>query len=155
MIKQLLVCVLGVLLVGCATTTTTNPAVDATVMQQLLVQPDSNTQSSLLHIKLTGDLLSGQQKELLRQQAHKLIAMPTLQAYIVGHADAHLSHGYNLAIAFVAAQTVANYFAELGVPQVQLHIISYGAEQPRKMRALMGKEVTVKLINEDSNEKDK
>ena len=49
---------------------------------------------------------------------------------IEGHCDERGSEEYNLALGDKRAQAVAEFFETMGVPQVQLTVISYGKEKP-------------------------
>src|ERR1700733_214949 len=59
-----------------------------------------------------------------------LAAYPTQKLLIEGHADERGSEEYNLALGDRRAQSVKDFLSSMGIPDVQLTLISYGKERP-------------------------
>jgi peptidoglycan-associated lipoprotein len=59
-----------------------------------------------------------------------LAAYPSQKLLIEGHADERGSEEYNLALGDRRAQSVKDFLTSMGIPDVQLAIISYGKERP-------------------------
>jgi peptidoglycan-associated lipoprotein len=59
-----------------------------------------------------------------------LAAYPSQKLLIEGHADERGSEEYNLALGDRRAQSVKDFLTSMGIPEVQLTLISYGKERP-------------------------
>lgn len=59
-----------------------------------------------------------------------LAAYPSQKLVIEGHADERGSEEYNLALGDRRAQAVKDFLTTMGIPEVQLTLISYGKERP-------------------------
>ncbi len=59
-----------------------------------------------------------------------LAAYPSQKLLIEGHADERGSEEYNLALGDRRAQSVKDFLTSMGIPDVQLTLISYGKERP-------------------------
>jgi peptidoglycan-associated lipoprotein len=59
-----------------------------------------------------------------------LAAYPSQKLLIEGHADERGSEEYNLALGDRRAQSVKDFLSSMGIPEVQLTLISYGKERP-------------------------
>jgi peptidoglycan-associated lipoprotein len=59
-----------------------------------------------------------------------LAAYPNQKLLIEGHADERGSEEYNLALGDRRAQSVKDFLTSMGIPNVQLTLISYGKERP-------------------------
>ena len=59
-----------------------------------------------------------------------LAAYPNQKLLIEGHADERGSEEYNLALGDRRAQSVKDFLSSMGIPEVQLTLISYGKERP-------------------------
>jgi peptidoglycan-associated lipoprotein len=59
-----------------------------------------------------------------------LAAYPNQKLLIEGHADERGSEEYNLALGDRRAQSVKDFLTSMGIPDVQLTLISYGKERP-------------------------
>jgi peptidoglycan-associated lipoprotein len=59
-----------------------------------------------------------------------LAAYPSQKLLIEGHADERGSEEYNLALGDRRAQSVKDFLTSVGIPDVQLTLISYGKERP-------------------------
>lgn len=55
---------------------------------------------------------------------------PDFKVAIEGHADERGSAEYNLALGDKRAQAAKDYLVQVGIPSVQLNVISYGKERP-------------------------
>jgi peptidoglycan-associated lipoprotein len=59
-----------------------------------------------------------------------LAAYPSQKLLIEGHADERGSGEYNLALGDRRAQAAKDFLSSMGIPEVQLTLISYGKERP-------------------------
>jgi len=59
-----------------------------------------------------------------------LAAYPNQKLLIEGHADERGSEEYNLALGDRRAESVKDFLTSMGIPAVQLTLISYGKERP-------------------------
>ena len=67
---------------------------------------------------------------VLSQQAQWLMANPSYQAVIEGHADEQGTREYNLALGARRANAVLEYLVAQGVAENRLRFVSYGKERP-------------------------
>ncbi len=69
-------------------------------------------------------------KEVLQENARKLILHPNTKIQIEGHTDSRGSNEYNLALGARRAQTVRRFLAALGVEEDRIQTTSFGEEKP-------------------------
>ena len=66
----------------------------------------------------------------IEAQAKYLVAHPTQIVLITGNTDERGSREYNIGLGWRRAQSVSSLLVSNGVPQSQIKLVSYGAEQP-------------------------
>ena len=59
-----------------------------------------------------------------------IVQYPTYHLTIEGHADERGSEEYNLALGDQRAKAAKKYLAEVGIPEAQLAVVSYGKDKP-------------------------
>ncbi|MEM9172909.1 MAG: peptidoglycan-associated lipoprotein Pal [Pseudomonadota bacterium] len=74
--------------------------------------------------------VSPQYADLLGQHARRLVADPTQQLRLEGHADERGSREYNIGLGERRAQAVRRLLMIQGVSSAQISTVSYGEERP-------------------------
>jgi peptidoglycan-associated lipoprotein len=59
-----------------------------------------------------------------------IVQYPAYHLTIEGHADERGSEEYNLALGDERAKAAKNYLVQVGIPDAQLHVVSYGKDKP-------------------------
>ena len=59
-----------------------------------------------------------------------IVQYPAYHLTIEGHADERGSEEYNLALGDARAKAARDYLAQVGIPQAQLSVVSYGKDKP-------------------------
>ncbi len=59
-----------------------------------------------------------------------IVQYPAYHLTIEGHADERGSEEYNLALGDARAKAAKNYLTQVGIPDAQLHVVSYGKDKP-------------------------
>ena len=70
---------------------------------------------------------------MLDTQAEWLLANPSVNVTIEGHADERGTREYNLALGDRRANSVKNYLISRGVPASRLSTVSWGKERPEAL----------------------
>jgi len=121
-------------------TASSTPARDATPGQRY---PDARTRARI--DELLGkieDAYFDYDKSTLRPDALKALESdsaelrdilkdyPNYKLTIEGHCDERGSAEYNVALGDKRAESARDYLVQVGIPSVQLHVVSYGKEHP-------------------------
>ncbi|HEY9554820.1 peptidoglycan-associated lipoprotein Pal [Allosphingosinicella sp.] len=77
--------------------------------------------------------LDAEARAVLDTQAQWLLANPSVQVTIEGHADERGTREYNLALGDRRANSVKNYLAGRGVPASRMNVVSWGKERPEAL----------------------
>lgn len=151
------------LLASCAASTNVAslPA-EQMAMQNLLTQPvhyrDTTASANAtvpgnMTVLFSNQKMSPDAQENLAKQAAYLSKNETASVYLVGHAADTASASYNLAQAYAYTEQVMTFLLQHGVNRAQIHLISYGGEQPEFLRDhRAGQRDRVQLIYEVQNE---
>ncbi len=83
-----------------------------------------------IHFALDQASLSSDTRDDVRFNAELLSKYPDWSIVIEGHCDERGSTEYNLALGERRAATVAQYYADFGIPRNRMELISYGEERP-------------------------
>lgn len=59
-----------------------------------------------------------------------IVQYPAYHLTIEGHADERGSEEYNLALGDARAKAARDYLVQVGIPQAQLSVVSYGKDKP-------------------------
>jgi peptidoglycan-associated lipoprotein len=59
-----------------------------------------------------------------------IVQYPDYHLTIEGHADERGSEEYNLALGDARAKAAKGYLVQVGIPDAQLHVVSYGKDKP-------------------------
>lgn len=77
--------------------------------------------------------LDAEARSVLDSQARWLLANPSVNVTIEGHADERGTREYNLALGDRRANSVKNYLISRGVPSSRLSTVSWGKERPEAL----------------------
>jgi peptidoglycan-associated lipoprotein len=77
--------------------------------------------------------LDTEARSVLDTQARWLLANPSVNVTIEGHADERGTREYNLALGDRRANSVKNYLAARGVPASRMNVVSWGKERPEAL----------------------
>ncbi|PWG02719.1 peptidoglycan-associated lipoprotein Pal [Sphingosinicella humi] len=77
--------------------------------------------------------LDAQARAVLDTQAQWLLANPSVNVTIEGHADERGTREYNLALGDRRANSAKNYLVSRGVPASRLNVVSWGKERPEAL----------------------
>lgn len=89
--------------------------------------------SESIHFALDSALLSDQAQALLNSKAYYLRTNQDIMVTIEGHCDDRGTNAYNIALGERRAESVKNFFVDLGIKANRLNTISYGEERPIAM----------------------
>ena len=76
------------------------------------------------------DALSADAQALLDQKLAVLVANPTVDVRVTGHADERGSDEYNLTLGQRRSSTVKRYLTDRGVADTRVNVVSMGEERP-------------------------
>lgn len=85
---------------------------------------------NIVHFDYDAYGLTQEAREVLKNNVGWLKQNKNISVQIEGHCDNRGTEGYNLALGQKRAETVRNYFVDLGVSPNRLTTISYGEEKP-------------------------
>jgi peptidoglycan-associated lipoprotein len=83
-----------------------------------------------VHFGFDSSQLSESSRAALAEAAKKLATRPDVHLYVDGHADERGTGEYNIALGERRARTVSEYLTRMGVSPDNLHVVSFGKEQP-------------------------
>jgi peptidoglycan-associated lipoprotein len=83
-----------------------------------------------VHFGFDSSQLSEGSRAALAEAARKLTTRPDVHLYVDGHADERGTGEYNIALGERRARAVAEYLTRMGVSADNLHVVSFGEEQP-------------------------
>jgi peptidoglycan-associated lipoprotein len=78
-------------------------------------------------------VLSDQAQEILNSNADYMRTNPGVRVTVEGHCDERGTNAYNIALGERRAESVKNFFVDLGISAKRLNTTSYGEERPIAM----------------------
>ena len=84
----------------------------------------------LVHFQEDSSALTGEARNILRNQARWLNQYSQYTITIQGHADERGTREYNLALGARRAMAVRTFLAQIGVNAARIRTVSYGKERP-------------------------
>lgn len=132
--KQLLVVVLSLFVVGCAAkqkvVVSSKPLGPKQLSQDELAELNRILGDGVLHFDYDDANLAPEDQALLVRLADELRARPWAAIRIEGHCDDRGTEEYNLALGQRRADVARKYLVELGVGPQQVTTVSFGEEVP-------------------------